>query len=677
VGLADNRIRVLTADPFAYLQMSEGTIPGKHQRRRDRAWCIIEPIVTAPNQTALVPKSRGQLIQAAIKKTESTKKHVYRYLRRYWQAGMTPNALLPYFHLCGARGKERKKGVSKRGRPRRLTRFNGAPPGINIGPVEAEKLQRGYQMFHLKAPEDGGRTLRSAYLQTLRKFFHVGLERRGGTMVEVLPPADQLPSFDQFLYWARKGQDIEVELLRRKGERKFKLTMRPVLGDSTLMAYGPGSLIQIDATPTDFWAVSSMDRTRRIAKLTTYFIVDAFSHMITGFHVGLENPSFFAAGLALENATVDKVAYCAQFGITISAEEWPSIGLPESILADRGELEGHGASNIVHSLGIRVANTAPYRADLKAIVERTFRSMNDLVVHSLPGAVRRPKERGERDPRLDAALTLEEFRNILVRSILLQNGRRIETYRLQPDMIADHVEPRPVDLWAWGIRNRSGHLRQVDPNIVRANLLPGAKATVTYRGIKYGGLYYTCDHAMRKGWFVKARSSRSWQVDVVFDPRTVDTILLRLPNGGGLESCRLTEADQRFAGKPWEEIQHLALSQAEARDQSRTADLQSRVDHQAHVDAIVGKAVTEATAANAGLTKAARQRGVRENRKAERRKDWAEAVATPVPGNVNGYGNSSKRVATPAQAQNDYVPPPSPIEMLRKQRELNWRSDEQ
>ena len=676
-GLADNRIRVLAIDPFAHLQMPEETIPAKHRRRRDRTWAIIESIVTAPGQAALNPDCRGRLVRAAIDKVGSTKKNIYRYLRRYWQGGMTRNGLLPYFHLCGARGKERKPGASKRGRPRRLTQIKGAPPGINIGPAEAERLQRGYQMFYLKAPEDGGGTLMSAYLQTLRKFFHVGLERRGGTMVEVLPPSDQLPTFDQFLYWGRKGKDIEQSLLRRKGERKFKLTLRPVLGDSTLMAYGPGSQVQIDATPTDFWAVSSLDRTRRIARLTTYFVVDTFSHLITGFHVGLENPSFFAAGLALENATVEKVAYCAQFGISISAAEWPSIGLPESILADRGELEGHGASNIVDSLGIRISNTSPFRADLKGIVERTFRSMNDLLIHSLPGAVRKPKERGERDPRLDAALTLHEFRILLIHSILLQNRQRIETYRLQPDMIADHVEPRPVDLWAWGVVNRSGHLRHADPNIVRANLLPSAKATVTYRGIKCRGLYYACERARHEGWFVKARSSRSWQVDVVFDPRTVDTLLLRLPNGGGLEPCQLTEADQRFAGKPWEEIEDLGLLQAEARDRSKTADLQSRVDHQAHVDAVVGKAVEEAAAANQGLTKAARQRGVRENRKVERLKDWAQAVVTPpAPGSVGGNGNGSEPVAAESKPKNDYVAPPLNVDMLRKQREARWNNNE-
>ncbi len=669
-GIANKQVRNLTVDPFAHLHIPEDAISSKHRRRRDAAWTIIESIVTAPNQDAFDPVSRGRLIGIAIAKAGGTKKRVYRYLRRYWQAGMMPNGLLPYFHLCGARGKERKPGTAKRGRPRNLTRRTGAPPGINIGPDEAEKLRKGYRLFFEKAPEDGGRTLKGAYLQTLRKFFHVGLELRGNTMVEVLPSADQLPSIDQFIYWARKSEDVKDSLIRRKGERKFNLTLRPVLGDSTLMAFGPGSLVQIDATKLDVAAVSSFDRTRRLDRLTLYLVADTFSHLVTGFNLGLENSSFFAAGLALENSTVDKVAYCARFGIKICAEEWPSVGLPEAILADRGELEGHSASNLVNSLGIRVATTSPYRADMKGIVERLFRTMNDLLVHSLPGAIRKPKERGERDPHLDAALTIHELRALLIHSIILYNTSRLESYRLQPEMIADGVEPRPAALWAWGVLNRSG-LRQVDPSIVRANLLPSAKATVTFRGIKFRDLYYACESATRDNWFVKARSSRSWRVDVAFDPRSVDTILLRLPHGGGLEPCYLTQADQRFAGKSWEEIQDLDHLQEEARDRAKTEDLQKRVNHQAEAQAIFANAVKEAEAANQGLTKAARLRGVMENSRVERLRDW-EQTAAPMGDN----GNNTTAANIVPMTESEYVPPPSPLEMLRKQRESQWRNDE-
>jgi len=529
-------------------------------------------------------------------------------------------------------------------------------------------------MFFQRAPEDGGRTLELSYVLTLRKYFHVGLERRGNTMVEVLPPADQLPTFDQFLYWARKTEDVKDSLIRRNGERKFNLKLRPLLGDSTLMAFGPGSVVQIDATKLDITAVSSFDRARRLKRLTLYLAADTFSHLVTGFHLGLENSSFFAAGLALENTTVDKMAYCGQFDINITADEWPSLGLPEAILADRGELEGHGASNIVNSLGIRVANTPPFRADMKAIVERLFRTMNDLLVHSLPGAIRKPKERGERDQRLEAALTLQELRALLIHSILLYNSGRLESYRLQPDMIASGVEPRPAALWAWGVANRSGHLRQVDPDILRANLLPGDRATVTHRGLKFKGLHYACDRA-RQNWLVKARASRSWQVDVAFDPRSVDTILLRLPNGGGLESCYLTQADQRFAGKSWDEIEDLGQLQAEARDRSKTADLQTRVNHQAQVEAIVSTAVKEAEAANQGLTKVARLTGARENSRRERLKDWQQTrSAQTAEASANGNGNGTTEVNMTTQSE--YVPPPSPLEMLRKQRESNWNNNE-
>ena len=64
-ALSEHRMRMLTADPFDYLQMPEETIAEKHRRRRDAAWAIIESIVTAPGQAALEPDSRGQLVRTA------------------------------------------------------------------------------------------------------------------------------------------------------------------------------------------------------------------------------------------------------------------------------------------------------------------------------------------------------------------------------------------------------------------------------------------------------------------------------------------------------------------------------------------------------------------------------------------------------------------------------------
>ncbi|HEY5915111.1 MAG TPA: transposase [Verrucomicrobiae bacterium] len=680
-GLKNKTARTLTVDPFAYLQKPEEKIPEKHRRRRDAAWALIKPIFDAPNNAAFDPRARGPLVQAAVERTGSTKKQVYKCLSRYWQGGMTPNALLPLFHFCGkpGPGKTRKIGSAKLGRPRLLPKLKGAHPGINIGPDEADKLKQGYRLFYKKAPEDGGLSLKEAFDKTLQKYFRCGFERRNGVLVPVVPPDDERPTIDQFVYWGRKEEDFKDTQIRRQGKRRFNLRSRAVLGDATLMAFGPGSLFQVDSTPCDVWVVSALDRSRRVGKPILYSVVDTFSHIIAGFHVGLDDSSFFVAGLALQNAMVDKVAYCAEFGITIASEEWPNFGLPEAVLADRGELEGYGATNLVNSLGIRVDNTSPYRADLKPIVERTFRSLNDLLIHKLPGAVRKPKERGERDPRLDAVLTIGELRTLVIHAILQHNGRWIEGYRLQKDMIADQVQPRPERLWDWGIRNRSGHLRSADPDIVRANLLPPGKATVTHRGIKFRGLHYSCDRAIRERWFEKARASGTRQRDVAYDPRIVDVIFLRTPGSGLVEPCHLLETDRRFAGVSWSDVDDFYLSQEEAQAQGKPNDQQSRAKFQAQGEAIVDKAAKQAAVANLGLTKAARLRGVRGNREEERRRDAAEAVnkigAVASAPLHNGNGENS----APGEGQKSeaYVPPPSPLEMLRKQREARLNAHEQ
>lgn len=669
-GLDENRVRVLTIDPFAYLQKPEESIPANHRQIRDDAWAVIEPIVTSSNCAAYDRDARGRLIRTALGRTGACKPNIYHWLRRYWQGGMTPNALLPNFHLCGAPGKERNAEGPKRGRPRTLAKLKGVTAGINIDPETAEKLRKGYRMFYEKAPENGGLTKRQAYQRTLEKFFHRGYQRRDGVLVPVLPPAEALPSFDQFLYWTAKGSDVRDTLTRRHGERKFNLRFRPVLGDSTSMAFGPGSLYQVDSTVGDSWLVSDLNRARRLGRPAVVAVVCAFSHMIVGFHAGLENASFFTAGLALDNATLDKVKFCREHDITISPEEWPSFGLPEALLADRGELEGHSASNLVQSLGVRVDNTSPYRADLKGTVERTFRSMNDSLIHDLPGAVRKPKERGERDPRLDAVLTLREFRRLLIHAILQHNSRRIEGYRLQPDMIAAGVEPRPVDLWQWGIQNRTGHLRTADPAIIRSNLLPQGSATVTYQGIKFRGLHYSCDRAIQERWFERARASKSRPVEVGYDPRTVDVLFLRGVGGGRIEPCKLLEPDQRFQHLSWAEVDDFFLSQKEAREGSKSQDLQSKAVFHANRDAIVGHAIEQGAIANQGLTKAARLRGVLENRKAEMQAGSAVAMSqargdAPAPA---ALAPDDKSPAEPAADLNNYVPPPSPLEMLRAER---------
>ena len=155
---------------------------------------------------------------------------------------------------------------------------------------------------------------------------------------------------------------------------------RRALSDSaTNQIYGPGDYFMIDSTPADIHLVSKSNPNKVIGRPTVYIIMDVYSRLVTGFYAGLENPSWDAACISLLNMVEDKIEYCKGYGIPIEESEWPSHHLPQTILADRGEMISKRAEGIINELGVNISNTAPYRGDMKGAVERFFRTMNEQV----------------------------------------------------------------------------------------------------------------------------------------------------------------------------------------------------------------------------------------------------------------------------------------------------------
>ncbi|MEM1309815.1 MAG: transposase [Cyanobacteria bacterium P01_H01_bin.153] len=606
-----------TVDPYTPQLLPEEAIPEKHRQRRNAAWDIIAPLVEDHTDDLFFPQRRGALLKTAQARTGCSKVTLYKHLRRYWQGGQTKNALLPHFNKCGAPGKAREAKGHKRGRPSKLTTVTQLPTGINIDEAIRAKFQRGIRLFYENPKE---RSLADAYQRTLEKFFHKGYERLpDGTLVPVLPPAHELPTLGQFRYWYEKERDPTQALSSRKGQRRYNLSHREVLGDSTQMAFGPGSVYQIDATIGDVYLVSSLDRNRIIGRPVIYVVIDVFSRLIAGISVSLEGPSWLGAMAALENTATDKVAYCRDYDIPITEADWPSSNIPETILADRGEFEGYNADNLVNALRIRISNTPPYRADWKGIVERNFQLSNDKFIHWVPGAVYKPRERGTSDYRLDATLDLHEFRKLMILSVLDHNrDHYMEWYRFDEFMIQDRVEPYPIDLWNWGIQNRAGHLRTVDPDTLRLNLLPSKTASVTHRGIRFQNLYYTCDLALKEQWFIKARERGNWRIPIAYDPRKLDVIYLRLDNHQHLERCQLVDAERTMRGRDWYEIRDNQELRQQTAQLARSRKQQAQARFHAQVDRIVEEAQTKTSEAQTGQSKRARVQGIRDNRRQEK-----------------------------------------------------------
>lgn len=596
-------IRLVVDDPYQVIVV-ESKLKDNNKRKRDRAWSLIQSLVENTPDIFSAHR-RGALVQETVNKARkgedwaikrTTKTLIYGYLRRYWQRGMTANALLPDTDNCGGPGKIRKAGDKKRGRPRKY--------GIQVGINVTTEIRRVFSVAfdrYFASTKKGKHTLTGAFNRMIEDFFSVkSIDPETGRVVhlkkEEIEAQGGIPTIDQFVYWSNKDH-LRLEIKRKRmGPKLYDKDMRGLLGTSNAEVMGPGSRYQIDATIADVFLVSRLDPNLIIGRPVLYIVIDVFSRMIVGLYIGLEGPSWVAAMMALANTAMDKVAFCAKFGITIEPEDWPCHHLPGIFLGDRGEIESGKIDTLINNFNVKVENASAYRADWKGIVETRFRLLPAAFKAYTPGYIDVDyRQRGGHDYRLDATLNLDDFTKIVINCVLhFNNVHEIKTYDFDRDVKADGVPPIPTELWDWGFSNRSGALRAFPEDLVQFSLMPTAAASVTTTGISFRGRFYTCPLAIEERWFDKARQDGRWQVTVSYDPRDVDTIYLHTPRTRmGFSVCTFTDrsrADRHLS--TWE------IDQIDQRDKHGQANRRT--------DTILAKADTDA--ANEEVIEKARQR---------------------------------------------------------------------
>ncbi len=600
-----------------FLSASSHESNEKNLMIRDKAWVMIQDIVE--NEPDVFNREkRGRMIADTIKKHNTTKPTIYKYLRRYWQRGMTPNALLPDYSKSGGKGKEKSVGGKKRGRPRKYQ-----ADGINIDDTTKKLFRVALEKYYLNNKKN---SIPAAYNMMVKEFYAEDYYYEDGVKKVIVVDENQLPSLDQFRYWYNKEYNVQESTIARQGRKKYEKDYRAILGSSTAETTGPGSRYQIDATVGDVYLISRYNSDWIIGRPVIYLVVDVFSRMIVGMYIGLEGPSWAGAMMALANVVADKQQFCRQYGIEISKEDWPVEHLPDVLLADRGELEGSNVDQLISAFNIHVENAAPYRADWKGIVEKQFDITQRKVKPFLPGYVDKDfQERGARDYRLDAKLTLEQFTQLMIKQVIYYNTKHyLKDYLRDEDMIRDEVQPTPLELWNWGIQNRSGKLRYFPEKTVKMHLLPQSQATVTFKGIKLKNMLYSCEQAIKESWFPTARQKGSWRVSVCYDPRDMSTIYLLDSDG---EACHLLDHQKRYADRTLDEINYLLEHEKQMHKHAEHSQLQKEIDFISEVDEIVKPAVKHANEHQSkDISKAEKTRSIKDHRKAEREKRQEEEI---------------------------------------------------
>lgn len=554
--VVERRVHLLDSSSLGP-QIQESDLTVAERARKDKAWDAIKNVVDQIPEI-FIPRMRAALIREVEKMHGLSRPTLYAYLRAYWYFGQTPIALIPAFANCGAKGKKRKPSRLKLGRPRSTT------PGVGVN-VNDDDLQV-MEVAYAKYLKTSNELLKTAYewFLLMRYPDDIKVEQISGrTSVTILEP-NKIITYEQFCYHYHKRHTRREELIKKHGSRNFEQIFGPRLSNSLIETVGTAARYQIDATVADVYLVSTFDSNRIVGRPVIYKIVDVFSRLIVGLYVSLDPPSWSSAMLALASVAQDKSAYCAKFGLELFSGEWPTAEMPVAILGDRGEMASILADLLVQYFHIEIENTSPYRGDLKGIIERLFYCMHTNLRPGMPGYVDPTKiERGQRDYRLDACLTLDEFTRCVILSVLNHNHAQKRSYPGDQKIVADGVPYAPIALWNWARENGLNCGRKFDAEFVKRCLLPRRDVTVTREGLRlFEGLHYSHPEMMAEPWYLPAQENRL-KLSATYHPGDVSEIYVFSPKDRSRSfRCALTPASARFAGA--------ALADVEAfRDQER------------------------------------------------------------------------------------------------------------
>lgn len=511
-------------------------------------------------------KSRWRTIKRAAPLLEVSDRTVMKYLRRYYQEGMTHLAFLPRHKSKGKRGP--RTSTTKLGRPVAEHNRNTLTDGMPLTEKDIESLQKGYKRFYV----DFDRSLVEAYLLTLHHYFaHKITKNEDGSVNREINPKLPLPSLRQFRYHAEKLVPRANVLLRRHSAREIELNIKPVL-NSVRNLQGPGAQYQVDATGGLVELVDERNRSCRIGKAIIYAVIDSYSQLVVGWYVGLENASYSSLIHALDSAFSDKTMQLEMYESKL--REWLKLEpdqplMPEGVVCDE-LLTDSGPEMICNEtdrlteLGLfRMGTAKPCAANWKAYVERFFGELKRKL-RKVPGAANSIRKRAIQQPESFAVLTLSELKTYVAHSIIHFNYS--QTVKEHPDLLelkdAGYQTATPIDFWYFGCAHRSGLGRQYPRDYLRAVMLPRATASVSAYGLKVNKLYYSNETLYNQLAFHRKVNRKNRSLNVVYDRRDVSVVWLENDNGGLGEPCYLTSRYSRFAGKNlWEVEQILKTEQ--------------------------------------------------------------------------------------------------------------------
>ena len=409
-------------------------------------------------------------------------------------------------------------------------------------------------------------SLRTAYLYLLKEKY---LDDKGQLL-------EKHPTYYQFRYFYRRTRNEQNFLISRKGLTEYQRNHRPLLGEGVAEFANHVGIAMLDSTICDIYLVDEAGKLLGRPILTA--CVDAYSQMCCGFALTWEGGMVSLRELVTHVIT-NKADYCKKYGIMINQEDWDCDQLPGVMVTDRGMEYCSENFEQLSEIGVTIINLPSYRPELKGVVEKFFDLVQSYYKPFLKGkGVIEPdfQQRGAHDYRLDACLTIDDFRKVLLRCIIHYNTRRkLKKLSYTSEMLAQGIKPIPSELWNYGRKQDGANLISVDQESLRLTLLPRTTGNFSRKGLLANGLRYKRENCTER--FLKCENCV-----VSYDPNDVSKVWL-FESGVYLEFELI---ERRYIHKSLDEVAEMQQKIKQLQTQGESELLQAEIDLQQHISAV-------------------------------------------------------------------------------------------
>lgn len=358
--------------------------------------------------------------------------------------GEGKNVLAPPFHSNGRWNRD-DDSVKKQGRP---SKAFGKGHGYTMKSEMRSLCVKGYLSYVRK-----GKTMVDIYADTMTKLFGCSrIARSNGTKGFFHQDGKPFPTFGQFEYQIKQEIGVEIIHLNRYGRARKRRTLTPSMGRfSEDVAY----LLE----KVEFDGYYTRERPRGYLEgsaLPALCVVTAREMMAgpkvgIGFSFGSERADAYR--MALFSMAVPKDFFCALWGLSVTPDDWNTVGLAPYWKSDRGPASGQRLASSDEAQPTISGMTPSWSGQSKATVE----SSHPRDVHF----------EGEPEYILSSLTPVDLARREILR-LIDYNHTADMSARMEMDPQLVNVLPSPHALWNhYASRLRTVGKSMSIPNAVR------------------------------------------------------------------------------------------------------------------------------------------------------------------------------------------------------------------